>query len=67
MPVDEQARGELSVLREAVGRLADRLDTLIGNNDAARRYTLTTVITAGSIIFVALGLLGGLIGLLVTA
>jgi CHASE3 domain sensor protein len=60
-------RAEVSVLREGVGRVADRVETVIFNRveereraaeerRAARRYTLTTVIAASSLTLVAVGL-----------
>jgi class 3 adenylate cyclase len=61
MAIDEQARGELSVLRSVVDRLAGRIDGVIGDRTASRRFTLTTVIAAGLLVLTALGLIGGLI------
>jgi hypothetical protein len=61
-------RGQLTILHEAIGRIASRLDETIEHNRqervhaederrASRRYALTTSIGAGAIVLTAVGMI----------
>ena len=60
-----ELRGEVTILHNWVQTIANRLDQFIARDaegrKSSRRYTLSTVIAAASVVFLALGLIGGLI------